>query len=623
MDLQKIKAVEFPTATLQEWEAKAEKSLKGKSLSKLSTATYEGIKLNPLYTENSTVIQEEWPGFAPFTRGTSVLGYKSEPWLAAQKLSGDTAANILASYQEAKKRGQNTITVDYSQLASMSESELLSFFKEAVQQEHSLVVDAQGMQKRIFTHLEKLSSEEQAKMKGIVAEDPITEGIIQGKGIDNPQEFFAGWFGDLQAMDSVMPQVKKVLVKATAVHNAGGNAVQELALALSIAAEYLQLGEVNNYSVHQLANNVVFSFAIDSSFFMNVAKLRAARRLWSLIGEEFTGDGSNFKMSIHSETSSFTATLFDPYVNLLRTANQAFAAVIGGAQSLEIKEIDRIADGPTAFSERIARNIHLVLKEETLIDKVVDPAGGSYYVESLTNELAEQAWELFLKIEGHGGAIASLQDGWIQESIGQVLQQKKENIAKRKDSLIGTNVYPNLEDAPQLTERSLEIPELPYASYEVAPLTAIRLAEDFEQLRIASLEMKGKQGSYPAIGLICMGSLKAYKPRADFVKGFFAAGGVEGVEKGCQSVEEATAFMAESKHKHYVLCGSDADYGENAVSWVRALLAENGDATLYLAGKQPEELEAALQEAGVKGFVSVQSNAVEVITHVLKDLGVM
>lgn len=625
MDLQKTKAVEFPKATVIDWEAKAEKSLKGKPLTKLHTTTYEGIQLDPLYTEQSTVINEEWPGFAPYTRGTSALGYKEQPWLISQKLTGDNSTNILANFEQVKNRGQNTIALDIGQLTSMDDGEAIQFVQNIIQQEQSLFVDTKGQQKQIVSLLEQLSSNELVMLKGILAEDPIAEGVIQGKGIENPKEYFATWFEQLQSMDSSMPEVKKILVKSTVVHNAGGNAVQELALALATAVEYLHYGEENGYSAERLAKNVVFSFAIDSSFFMNVAKLRAARRLWSLIGQEYTGDGSMFKMFIHSETSSFTATLFDPYVNLLRAANQAFAAVVGGTQSLEVKEFDSVTNETTAFSERIARNIHLVLKEETLIDKVVDPAGGSYYVESLTNELADQAWSLFLEIEKRGGALASLQDGWVQEAIGQVLQQKKANVAKRKDSLIGTNVYPNLEDIVSIAERALKSEQmvLPYNSVSITPFTEVRLAEEFEQLRIASLQYKEEQGSYPAVGLVCMGSLKSYKPRADFVKGFFAAGGVECIEQACQSVEEAKVFIKESNVKHFVLCGSDADYAENAVAWVQELLAENTDATLYLAGKQPQELEEALQQAGVDEFVSVQSNAIAVITNVLKDLEVM
>ncbi|WP_042346112.1 methylmalonyl-CoA mutase family protein [Bacillus massiliigorillae] len=623
MDLQKTKAVEFPKVTVAEWEVKAEKSLKGKPLAKLHTSTYEGIELTPLYTNQSTVIKEEWPGFAPYTRGTSALGYQEKPWLISQKLSGHSSTNILADFEEAKSRGQNTVALDASQLTSMSEEELVKFVEEVIKQNQPLFVDTKGEQQQIVSKLKALSSDELVKLQGVLAEDPIAEGAIQGKGIENPKEYFATWFEKLQSMDSAMPEVKKILVKSTSVHNAGGNAVQELAFALATAVEYLQHGEENGYTAEKMSKNVVFSFAIDSSFFMNVAKLRAARRLWSLIGEEYTGDASTFKMFIHSETSSFTATLFDPYVNLLRAANQAFAAVVGGAQSLEVKEFDSATNETTAFSERIARNIHLVLKEETLIDKVVDPAGGSYYVETLTNELADQAWNLFLEIEKRGGVIASLRDGWIQEAISQVLQQKKTNVAKRKDSLIGTNVYPNLEDTVNVHERALETEQntVPFNSVDIAPLTAVRLAEEFEQLRIASLQYKEQKGAYPAVGLVCLGSLKSYKPRADFVKGFFAAGGVEGIMKPCESPEVAKAYIAESKVKHIVLCGSDADYEENAVAWVQAL--EESGVSIFLAGKQSQELANALQQAGLKDFISVQSNAIEVITNVLKDLEVM
>lgn len=356
---------------------------------------------------------------------------------------------------------------------------------------------------------------------------------------------------------------------------------------------------------------------------MNVAKLRAARRLWALLGQEYSKDENSFKMYIHAETSSFTATLFDPYVNLLREANQAFAAVIGGVQSLEVKQFNDASNESSAFSDRIARNIHLVIKEETLVDKVVDPAGGSFYVEALTNELAEKAWGLFLEIEERGGVINAFRSGWLQERIKETFSKKKENVAKRKDSLIGTNVYPNLEDTVNVSNStSLEI-ALPFKVQFITPLKEVRLAEDFEHLRIASLQFKEKNGSYPSVGLICIKDLKSHKPRADFVKGFLAAGGIESDEKQCQTVDELLEFIHSSTHLHYVLCGSDADYEDVAVSWTQRISNANLKANIFMAGKPKEDVEQTLKIAGVKDFIAVGSNAVTQITKILTDLEVL
>ncbi|WP_019241369.1 MULTISPECIES: methylmalonyl-CoA mutase family protein [Bacillus] len=621
MNLQETKAVTFPLATMEDWEKKAEASLKGKSLAKLKTSTYEGIELKPLYTEDSSVINEEWPGFAPYTRGTDALGYAKRPWLVSQKIFGDSAEQILANFNQLVSRGQNSLAVDFSQLATMNSDELQFFLQEASKKEQPLFVDTKGGQKALLSQVKKLSKVEQEGLKGVLAEDPIAEGVIQGKGILDPEAFFAEWFEHLKEAD--LPNVKKILVKSTAVHNAGGNAVQELATALATASEYLHYGMKNGYTAEDVAKNIVFAFGIDSAFFMNVAKLRAARRLWSLLGQEFSTDPECFKMYIHAETSTFTSTLFDSYVNLLRQANQAFAAVIGGVQSLEVKEYSVASNETSSFSDRIARNIHLVIKEETLVDKVVDPAGGSFYVETLTNELTDKAWSLFLEIEKRGGLIEVLRTGWLQENVKETLTEKKENVAKRKDSLIGTNVYPNLEDTVVLNKsKSLEV-ALPYEIEQIIPLKGVRLAEDFENLRIASLNYKEKNGKCPEIGLICIKDLKSYKPRADFVKGFVAAGGVESIQQQCSTIDEVIQFVKTSSFKHYVLCGSDADYEEVAVAWTKAIVEADKQVEIFIAGKQNAELDQQLKTAGLKDVIAVGSNAVTQITSILTDLEVL
>ncbi|MGM9927388.1 MAG: methylmalonyl-CoA mutase family protein [Bacillus sp. (in: firmicutes)] len=623
MNLQKTREEVFPTVTLEDWEKKAEQSLKGKSVDSLKTNTYEGVQLQPLYVNKETGASEEFPGFAPYTRGTSALGYSEKPWYIAQPIAGNSTAAILTSLEEATNRGQNTITLTVGQLLALNEKELLQVFQEAATKEQPIFIDSKGAGKSILSQLNALSSEVAAKLEGVLAEDPISEGVAKGKGIANKEAFFATWFNQIQEAGEKAPSVKTIMVKPAVVHNAGGNAVQELATALSIAAEYLHYGTQNGLSADFIAQKIVFSFSIDSSFFMNVAKLRAARRLWSLMGQAYTEDTASFKMFIHSETSKFTQTLFDPYVNLLREGNQAFAAVIGGTQSLEVKQFDSVTNNTTAFSDRIARNIHLILKEETLIDKVVDPAGGSYYVEALTDELATKAWELFLEIEQRGGATEAFASGWIQEEVAKTLQAKQKNVATRKDSLIGTNVYPNLEDTVEMHESTVLDITLPYETNDIAALQEVRLAEEVESLRLASLRYKEQKGAYPQIGLVCIGELKSYKARMDFVNGFVATSGIATVEKQCNSVEEALAFVKEADVKHFVLCGKDEDYQEHAVAWTKAIVQASPNVTLFVAGKQKGELEQQLLEAGIKQFVAVGSNLVEFNKNVLTDLEVL
>lgn len=623
MDIQKTKTVTFPKASFETWEQKAEQALKGKSLSVLNTATSEGIELKLLYTIDQLTQNTELPGVAPYTRGTNALGYKEKPWLFAQPVAGNSAQELLTHLDEAVNRGQNAVSLHAGQLLVLEEKELIEVLEAIANKNLPLVVDTQGAQKALFSKLELLSDEMKKKLSGVLAEDPVMEGVSKGKAIENEKAFFDAWLKNINKIESVFPNLKTILIKGTTVHNAGGNHVQELGMSLALASEYLHKGIESGVSIEKLAKQFAFSFSIDSSFFMNVAKLRAARRLWSLLGQAFTEDDTIFKMYIHTETSSFTETLFDQYVNLLRTGNQAFAAVVGGAQSIQIAPFDDVTNKVTPFSERIARNIHLVLKEESLIDQVVDPAGGSFYIETLTDEVADAAWKLFLEIEKKDGAISVLQEGSFQESVAVTLEQKKQRIATRQDSLIGTNVYPNLEDRVELIVQSDVEIELPYETKTIAPLSKVRLAEEFEALRLASVDYQAKTGAFPSVGLICIGKLKNYKPRADFMKGFLAAGSIQTVEQQCLSVEEVIAFIEQSQQKHYVLCGSDADYREYAVDWTQKLSSSFTEINLLMAGKQAVELEQQLKAAGMNDFVSVKSNVITVLTAILKDLGVL
>ena len=623
MDIQKTKSTIFPKPSLQEWEDKAKRSLKGRALTFINTETYEGIELKALYHRNSREIVKEWPGIAPYTRGTKPLGYRQKPWLTAQPITSKDLKGMMQDLQESIDRGQNCISVSMNHLLLLKEDELLNFIQEIVQNNLSIWIDSEGGQNALFTKLFKLPDEIKIKLNGSVVEDPILEGVSCGKKMRDEKTYFKKWFNSIEEIDSSFPHLKTIFIKSPIVHNAGGSHVQELAISLAVASEYLQYGIEAGVSAEKIASKMVFAYSIDSFFFMNVAKLRAARRLWSLMGQEFTTNPDVFKMFIHSETSSVTATLYDEHVNLLRSANQAFAAVIGGTDSMQIKTFNCATNITTPLSERLSRNIHLILQQETLIDKVIDPAGGSFYVETLTDEIAEQAWKLFLEIENKGGILSVLQSGWIQENILDVLRVKKENIAIRKERLIGTNVYPNLEDQVQVAPFNRVKITLPYEATSILGLEKVRLAEEFEKLRLHSEQFKQENGHLPKVGLIELGTLKDFKGRADFVKGFLGTGGLEAIEQSCSSVEEALSFIGETKLRYYVLCGSDFYYEEYAISWINKILAENNELVFYIAGKQEEQLEKVLLSAGVKDFIHLNSNAVQMLKEILIDRQVM
>lgn len=618
MELKDVKNISFPKPSYEEWKVAVETSLKGKTVEQLKTNTYEGVTLQPLYTQEFVDENTELPGFFPYTRGISSTGYLTQPWLACQPIDGVTAEEANEKLKSVLNRGQNAITYTVDVLAKGAR--LPKLLKDLPLETLPFFIDLKGKQKELLPEFKAV----EGPVTGVLAEDPIAEWVLTGQVPEDTETFFKDWANTIQAYEEVSSELKTILIKTPVFHNGGANAVQELAYGLAVAVQYLLEGQKQGLSVEKLASKMVFSFAVDSNYFMNIAKLRAARRLWAGLSAAFATNPEHFKMNIHAVTSEVTETLYDQYVNILRTTNQAFAAAIGGIQYLQINPLDHAYGASEDFSERIARNTHLILKEETHITRVIDPAGGSFYVEQLTNEIADLAWTKFLEVDAAGGILEALKKGIVQAEIAEVFSKKEQNVALRKESIIGTNVYPNPDDevnvlAKDQTESYIVVnnPIL------IAPIKLKRIAEQFEQLRLRSADYKKNNGEVPKIGLINLQELKSFKPRADFVKGLVAAGGIGTVPSdGCNSSEEASAFVADTKLPIYCICGSDDAYGQLAEQIAADLKASFPEITLYVAGKQPEELTSALQTAGIKDFFHVRSNAISTLTELLEKLGV-
>ncbi|MFS0599213.1 methylmalonyl-CoA mutase family protein [Peribacillus frigoritolerans] len=624
MELKDVKNITFPKPSFEEWKEAAEVSLKGKSVEKLKTNTYEGIALYPLYTEKaeSTEKVAELPGFFPFTRGTSPTGYHDKPWLAVQPVSGITAEEANEKMRASFKRGQNVVAYPARLLSGGARAETL--FKEIPLKEMPVFIDLKGKQKELFPQFKAVAEAQNTQLTGVIAEDPIAEWLICGQLPEDTDNYFAEWLKTIQDYQKVGSDLKTVLINTAVYHNGGANAVQEIAYGLSAAVQYLLEGQKQGLSIAAVSEKIVFSFAVDSNYFMSIAKLRAARRLWAGLAEAFDTASDHFKMTIHAVTSELTETLYDQHVNILRTTNQAFSAAIGGIQYLQIHPFTHATGETDEFSERIARNTHLILKEETNITTVVDPAGGSWYVEQLTDELAEKAWAKFLEIDAAGGILELIKQGTLQKEIAEVYQERVQNAAFRKESIIGTNVYPNPADKIKNTTKDKHVSYMKVAKpVGITPLELERVSSQFEQIRLRSEKFKGISGTAPTIGLINLINLKSYKPRADFVQSLAAAGGIETIgSKGCQTVEEAIDYVAATKLPIYCLCGSDGDYSELAPVIIKEIKKQFPEITIYSAGKQQEELEITLREAGVKDFIHVKMNAISILLELLQKLGV-
>ncbi|MBM7693230.1 methylmalonyl-CoA mutase [Peribacillus deserti] len=626
MKIEDIREFTFPNPGYDLWKTTAEASLKGKNIDSLKTHTYEDIQLNPIYFDGT--LKEELPGEYPFTRGISSQGYKDRPWGITQTLKESDYKALLKRIEKILLSGQNVICFDFTSLKDLNSSAFEELVESIEKKGLPLYLDLKGMQSSFYTLADEAQTLQRSfSFRGVAAEDIISEAAKTGQLPEKQELFFAEWARRIEKMDSIMPGVKSILVKSSVYHNAGANAVQELAMALSLGVEYLHRAEENGLSIETAAGKMIFSFALDSNFFMGAAKLRAARRLWSMIGKSYKADHNAFKMEIHAETSSFTQTYYDSHVNILRSANQAFAAVIGGIQYLEVHPFDSISTGKNELSDRIARNIHFILAEEAHLKYVADPAAGSWYIEDLTDQLTKAAWDAFLEMEDRGGALAILESGWIQGQISKVFEEKSDSVLRRKERIIGTNVYADIHEkktAVRITDQNSAMKELDFSKYgvhSITPLTPKRLPLNIEEIRKSTEHFNENQGVSLKMGLISLNSLKTTKPRADFISGFFSAAGIPAVQsKEIQSEQAALGVVNENPDiQHFCICGSDSDYENMAECIIRAIKRKYPSKKIYIAGQLQDPLAGSLQQAGLDGTIHTNTS-LAYISEIFQDM---
>jgi methylmalonyl-CoA mutase len=616
MSLKNMMEARFPEQTMEDWKQNAEKTLKGKSVESLSKTTYENIKLKPLYSKEDVEsrILSQYPGEGDFRRGSNAGGYLSEEWKVAQKISALTTDELSEKLLAATEKGQTALSFHPDQLEDLKE---ISQNVGGLYKNHPFCVEAYHNQKLLIVELAKLEDSE--KISGYIACDPLAIAAAAKLNDRSIDEAYDQWIDTISLAAEKIPKLKTIMADSAVYHNGGANAVQELAFAVASGVNHLQYFLDKGRNLEDILSKMVFKFSIGSNFFMEIAKLRAARVLWSKVADAYGASEDSKKMVISAETSFFSKSAYDPYVNMLRAGNEAFAAVLGGVQYLHVSPYNEPeANSDSLLGDRIARNTQLILKEEVHLLKVSDPAGGSWYVEHLTNELTEKAWALFLEIEDREGMAEALKSGWVQEQISQVLEKRKQDIETRKQSIIGTNIYANLDDKPL----QAKIKTVPKNSGGIQPIPQIRLSESYESLRRAS-ENLSRKGISPEAGLICLGPLKDHKARADFITGFLAPGAIRAVKsESVEDPETAAAFIKESNCRHYFICGSNEQYDGMALPIIKYVKEAFPDTELFLAGLPENSKQSEYTEAGVKGFVHIKSNCYETLLSLLKELEV-
>jgi methylmalonyl-CoA mutase len=477
MSLKKMINHSFTEHTVEDWKRKAEESLKGKGIESLETTTYEGILLKPLYTKedlkDKTISQ--YPGSGDLRRGSSVLGYIQEPWEIAQRIDTHPIEEFKKRLKASFQKGQTAIAFTPS-LTILKE--LPRLLADDIPR-YSFSVNGASYQKEIIHVLTQMKNSKD--VTGYIGKDPVSLLAKEQGGKEDLNTVYDHLYKTVQAASTSCPKLKTLLVDTTFYHNGGANAVQELAIALATGVHHIEQLKKRGLELEDIFGKMVFSFSIGSHFFMEVAKLRAARGLWSKVIEAYgVPVEKQGKMTISADTSWFTKTAYDPYVNILRASNEAFAAVLGGVQYLHVSAYNELEGEASSFSERIARNTQLLLRDEMKLGSVADPAGGSWYIESLTDELIEKAWSLFLEIDERDGIVEVTNQGWIQSKINEVKVKRQKDISTGKQTIVGTNKYANVKEEP-LKIRFYHQPHDPIANMK--KLVEERLTEAYERLR--------------------------------------------------------------------------------------------------------------------------------------------
>jgi methylmalonyl-CoA mutase len=462
------------------------------------------------------------------------------------------------------------------------------------------------------------SDQRSGLVPGSLGFDPIGQLTVTGGFYQSAEEDFREADNLLLTAENELSRFRVISLNSHLFSDSGASLVQELAFGIAMAAEYLTRLTGMGHSIADITRHMQWNMGVGSAYFLEIAKIRAARLLFSGLQSAFDNNLSKCSpVFIHCQTTDWNKTLYDPHVNLLRVTAEAMAATLGGCNSLLVKPHDSWYSEPGEFSERIARNVQIILKEESYFDKVVDPSGGSYYIESLTNSLVENAWQLFLRIDERGGYVKAFTEGFIQEELGKTVSRRMEMISSRREVLVGTNQYPDFrESILEHVHPDIAFPQTAYNQNRIAePLKHGRAAEGFEKLRLA---VEKEPGRRPKVFMLTYGNLTMRLARSQFSCNFFACAGYEVIDNlGFCSVRDGVEAALAAKSDIIVVCSSDDEYLQ-IVPEVADLAGKK--AIVVVAGAPACEEE--LRQKGITEFIHVRSNVLDTLKHYHSKLGI-
>jgi methylmalonyl-CoA mutase len=679
-DIQQSFMEPFPPASLEQWREKAEAGLKGASFEEaLSTKTHEGIQLKPLYTQQDLTQADEagFPGFAPFTRGNTLPGSGATGWeihqairhpdplRAAEEINANLNQGVHSVWLHLNDAFQAGAVPSNSGVHCNSVEDFAKLQpKNDAGCEVGLEVGGNGLAGLALLLAQR---GDDATLQGSINLDPLGTLARVGRLPGSLQDVYNQMAAITRFSIERHAPLRTISVSTTPSHRAGGNAVQELACALSTGVTYLREMTSRGLELNDVLPRMGFRFSMGRHFFMEMAKLRAARTLWARVAQTCGVDAPG-GMHIHAETSHFTGTRRDPFVNLLRGTSQAFAAIAGGANQITTTPFDQPLGQSSDFSQRLAAHTQVVLNEESHLGIVIDPAGGSFYIESLSRELAQRAWTHFQEMEKEGGITTALQTGTLQAGLEKSWLQKRDAVEHRRDPITGVSEFPHLNETPLTTPTASPTPtgtESPGNSFaahaalsgalkegstqavhlavdalqngtelqallgalwenseppSVSPLPAHTLAEPFEELRDRSDHVLATAGKRPSVFLANLGSIPQHKARATFARNFFEAGGIETHgNDGFETTDALVDAFRRSEALWAVLCSSDKVYADQ-VEETAGALRDAGAQVLLLAGK-PGEHEARYRDAGIDSFIYTGCNAYQTLHQLYSRQG--
>jgi methylmalonyl-CoA mutase len=706
----KINFDEFPSVSYEEWKEAAIGALKGAPFEKsMYTSTYEGITLDPLYTAENTKNLDSprsFPGAGSLLRGTNASGYIAAPWEIAQPADallpedaggqvrhelekGASAAAVLLDGASLRGLDADAGSAADSPGVSLSTLEDVEKLFGSLSLERSPIHLYAGASSAPLLGFVAAFAKKRGipldRLSGCIGADPFGAWLQNGALCCGTDRLFDEMAQGILWTEKHMPRMRTVLIRGSVVHNGGGNAIQEAGGALAAAIEAIRAMSARQVDVNAFARHLRFEFSLGSNFFMEIAKIRAVREIWAQIVDAFGGEESAKKANIFGRTSFFTKTLYDPYVNMLRNTTEAFSGVLAGLDGLTVGCFDEAAGPGDEFSRRIARNTQILLKEEFSLLQPVDPAGGAWYLETLTDTLARKIWEWIQNIEKEGGFSAGVRSGTLQSSVEKILAERFKRLASRSDRAVGTNMYPNMEETETLSKNGKNEGEDPSRARgrrletlkkfraardggkcqkaleqvtvsglaggepvdrivlaaeagatlgevrarlndgqapDITPVAAHRWTEQYEALRLRTEKFRQDRGSSVKIFLANMGPIPQHKARADFITGFMEVAGFDVLKNsGFPTTEECAAAAAASGADVAVICSTDDSYPELVPPLARSIREKAPGLKIFLAGAPKEEFKQSYLDAGVNDFISVRSNCLSVLTDLQKAKG--